>query len=57
MRALPNGALVPRPGTIRIQILPALAGAGSEPEALRDAARGAIVAALGEPDLAARPSG
>ena len=56
-RALPNGALVPRPGTIRIEILPALAGAGREPEALRDAARGAIVTALGEPDLAARPPG
>jgi 1-acyl-sn-glycerol-3-phosphate acyltransferase len=51
-RALPNGALVPRPGTIHIEIMPPLDGAGREPEALRDAARGAIVTALGEPDLA-----
>jgi 1-acyl-sn-glycerol-3-phosphate acyltransferase len=51
-RALPNGALVPRPGTIHIEIMPPLEGAGREPETLRDAARGAIVSALGEPDLA-----
>jgi 1-acyl-sn-glycerol-3-phosphate acyltransferase len=56
-RALPNGALVPRPGVVHIEILPALDGAGLEPEKLRDAARGAIVAALGEPDLAVRQPG
>jgi 1-acyl-sn-glycerol-3-phosphate acyltransferase len=52
-RALPNGALVPRPGVVHIEILPPIADAGAEPDALRDSARAAIVAALGEPDLAA----
>ena len=56
-RALPNGTLVPRPGTIHIEILPPLGDSTREPEALRDAARGAIIAALGEPDLALRQPG
>jgi 1-acyl-sn-glycerol-3-phosphate acyltransferase len=54
-RALsPNGAL-PLPGPIELEILPPLAvAAGATAEeipALRDAARAAILAALGEPDL------
>jgi len=54
-RALsPSGAL-PRPGAIELEILAPLAvaaGATSEAvPALRDAARAAILAALGEPDL------
>jgi len=64
-RALPPGGL-PRPGAIQMQILPALpaAAAGSEQAAaqLRERARAAILAALGEPDLTycddtARPPG
>jgi 1-acyl-sn-glycerol-3-phosphate acyltransferase len=51
-RALPNGALVPRPGVVHIEILPPITDADIEPDTLRDAARAAIVAALGEPDLA-----
>ncbi len=51
-RAMPNGALVPMPGTIRIEILPSIDGDGREPDELRDAARDAILARLGEPDLA-----
>ncbi|MBV9346039.1 MAG: 1-acyl-sn-glycerol-3-phosphate acyltransferase [Gammaproteobacteria bacterium] len=54
-RALaPSGAL-PRPGRLTLRILPALAPPlESEPHGvttLRDAARAAILAALGEPDL------
>ena len=56
-RALPSGALVPRPGVVRSEILPALEGTGHAPEGLRDAARGAIISTLGEPDLAVRNAG
>jgi 1-acyl-sn-glycerol-3-phosphate acyltransferase len=53
-RALPPKGL-PWPGTIEFELLPALApGAGADAHAvprLRDAARNAILAALGEPDL------
>jgi 1-acyl-sn-glycerol-3-phosphate acyltransferase len=54
-RALsPNGAL-PLPGPLELEILPPLAVAtgatAEEVPALRDAARAAILAALGEPDL------
>lgn len=54
-RALWPGGALPRPGPIELEILPPLApraGAASEAvPALRDAARAAILAALGEPDL------
>ena len=40
------------PGTIRIEILPPIEGVGREPDELRDAARDAMLARLGEPDLA-----
>ncbi|MBK6453221.1 MAG: 1-acyl-sn-glycerol-3-phosphate acyltransferase [Proteobacteria bacterium] len=51
-RSMPNGALVPMPGTIRVEILPSIDGDGREPDELRDAARDAMLARLGEPDLA-----
>jgi 1-acyl-sn-glycerol-3-phosphate acyltransferase len=51
-RSMPNGAIVPMPGTIRIEILPSINGEGREPDELRDAARAAMLARLGEPDLA-----
>jgi 1-acyl-sn-glycerol-3-phosphate acyltransferase len=51
-RSLPNGAIVAMPGTIRIEILPSIDGNGREPDELRDAARDAMLARLGEPDLA-----
>ena len=53
-RALPPTGGLPRPGAIEMQILPALpAEAGAEQAAaqLRERARAAILAALGEPDL------
>ncbi len=49
----PGGAL-PRPGRIEFEILPPIIPAAAAPDAvpaLRDAARAAILAALGEPDL------
>jgi 1-acyl-sn-glycerol-3-phosphate acyltransferase len=49
--SLPNGHVVPRPGLISVELLPALGGGGETPEALRDAARAAILAKLDEPDL------
>ncbi len=60
-RCLPADSPWPRPGTIRIEALAALPAAptglgddrGERAAALRDAARGALLAALGEPDLAA----
>ncbi len=51
-RSLPNGAIVPTPGEIRIEILPSIDGTGREPDELRDAARDAMLGRLGEPDLA-----
>jgi hypothetical protein len=64
-RALPNGSLMLRPGRIELEILGVLdtaraaleSGGGSERVVarVRDAARGAILGRLGEPDLAAPP--
>jgi 1-acyl-sn-glycerol-3-phosphate acyltransferase len=51
-RSMPNGAIVPMPGTIRIEILPPIDGVGRKPDELRDSARAMIVERLGEPDLA-----
>ena len=51
-RSMPNGAIVPMPGTIRIEIMPSIDGDGREPDELRDAARDAMLGRLGEPDLA-----
>jgi 1-acyl-sn-glycerol-3-phosphate acyltransferase len=51
-RSLPNGAIVPLPGTIRIEILPSIEGAGRKPDELRDEARDVMLERLGEPDLA-----
>jgi 1-acyl-sn-glycerol-3-phosphate acyltransferase len=51
-RSMPNGAIVPMPGEIRIEIMPSIDGDGREPDELRDAARDAMLARLGEPDLA-----
>lgn len=51
-RAMPNGAIVPMPGTIRIEILPSIDGDGREPDELRDAARASMLERLGEPGLA-----
>jgi 1-acyl-sn-glycerol-3-phosphate acyltransferase len=54
-RALWPGSALARPGPVELEVLTPLtpaAGAGSEAvPALRDAARAAILAALGEPDL------
>jgi 1-acyl-sn-glycerol-3-phosphate acyltransferase len=54
-RALWPGGALPRPGPIELEILPPLipapGAAGEAVPALRDAARAAILAALGEPDL------
>jgi 1-acyl-sn-glycerol-3-phosphate acyltransferase len=54
-RALPPGEALPRPGPIEMELLPPLLpGAGAEDQAapqLRERARAAILAALGEPDL------
>ena len=54
-RALNPGGALPLPGPLELEILPPIAvapGATSEAvPALRDAARAAILAALGEPDL------
>lgn len=53
-RVLPSHARVPRPGPISVDILQPIDGAacGNSAEGLRDAARGAILALLDEPDLA-----
>jgi hypothetical protein len=40
------------PGTIQVEIMPSIDGAGLEPDELRDAARDAMLGRLGEPDLA-----
>jgi 1-acyl-sn-glycerol-3-phosphate acyltransferase len=50
-RSMPNGAIVPMPGTIRIEILPPIDGDGREPDELRNAARAVMLERLGEPDL------
>jgi 1-acyl-sn-glycerol-3-phosphate acyltransferase len=54
-RALPPSGALPRPGTLQMELLPPLPAARvaaehAAPE-LRDRARAAILAALGEPDL------
>lgn len=53
-RALPNGAVIVRPGRVRVEILEPIAVPGSPHAAdeLRTAARRAILAQLDEPDLA-----
>ena len=59
---LPPGHVLPRPGLIQVDVLAALPGRrpgrqAEEPDrpvVLRDTARAALLAALGEPDLAAR---
>lgn len=53
-RALPNGALLPRPGRIQVEILAPLKLADHESsvERLRDSARRMILERLDEPDLA-----
>jgi 1-acyl-sn-glycerol-3-phosphate acyltransferase len=50
-QSLPNRALVPLPGRLVLEILPALPSAGRPPPELRDEARAMILARLGEPDL------
>jgi 1-acyl-sn-glycerol-3-phosphate acyltransferase len=57
-RALPNDARLPRPGCIRVEVLEAIdvGPSRSAVEQLRDAARRAILARLGEPDLQDAPS-
>jgi len=61
---LPPGHLLPFPGAIEVEVLPPLArraglsaGNPEVPAALRDAARSALLRALGEPDLASREAG
>ena len=51
-RSMPNGAIVPMPGEIRIEVLSSIDGGGREPDQLRDAARDAMLGRVGEPDLA-----
>ena len=51
-RLLPNRTLVPLPGHLSLEILPALSSAGRQPTELRDEARSLILARLEEPDLA-----
>jgi 1-acyl-sn-glycerol-3-phosphate acyltransferase len=55
--ALPPGAILPRPATITIELLPALNAVSTDAEQaareLRDRARSAILLRLPEPDLAA----
>jgi 1-acyl-sn-glycerol-3-phosphate acyltransferase len=53
-RSMPNGALVPRPGRVDIDILAPIEmpASGGSAERLRDEARRLILAQLGEPDLA-----
>jgi 1-acyl-sn-glycerol-3-phosphate acyltransferase len=61
-RCLPAEQLLPRPGTIEVEVLEPVAALAepAEPEQreravqLRDSARAALLEALGEPDLAAR---
>jgi len=53
-RALPNRAIIVRPGTVRVEILEPIAMPDSRDaaDALRQAARREILARLDEPDLA-----
>jgi 1-acyl-sn-glycerol-3-phosphate acyltransferase len=53
-RSMPNGALVPRPGQVVIDILAPIEmpASGGSAERLRDEARRLILAQLDEPDLA-----
>jgi 1-acyl-sn-glycerol-3-phosphate acyltransferase len=51
-RSMPNGALVPMPGSIHVEILSPIVGVGRDSDELRDEARDAMLARLGEPDLA-----
>ncbi|HXR19943.1 MAG TPA: cell division protein ZapE [Steroidobacteraceae bacterium] len=60
---LAPGHLLPRPGSIEVEVLPAVArsaqagtGVADRATALRNAARAALLTALGEPDLAVRES-
>jgi 1-acyl-sn-glycerol-3-phosphate acyltransferase len=55
-RALPNRAVIVRPGRIVVEVLPALPSDGASADSLRDEARRLIVARLDEPDLASRRS-
>jgi 1-acyl-sn-glycerol-3-phosphate acyltransferase len=57
-RALPNRALIVRPGPIRVEILQPVAVPASAhaTEELRRAARAAILSQLDEPDLAPQPA-
>jgi 1-acyl-sn-glycerol-3-phosphate acyltransferase len=54
-RTLPPGGALPRPGRIELEILTPITGGSASPARvaaeLRDRARAAILAALGEPDL------
>lgn len=52
-RSLPSGSLIPRPGTITVEILPPLATEVTDlsAETLRDDARRRILSLLDEPDL------
>jgi 1-acyl-sn-glycerol-3-phosphate acyltransferase len=53
-RALPNRAVIVRPGRIVVEILPALSSEGTAAEVLRDETRCLILARLDEPDLTSR---
>ncbi|HEY5019974.1 MAG TPA: lysophospholipid acyltransferase family protein [Steroidobacteraceae bacterium] len=49
---LPPGRILPRPGSIDVEVLAQLPHAADDPAALREAARAALLTQLGEPDLA-----
>jgi 1-acyl-sn-glycerol-3-phosphate acyltransferase len=49
---LPPGQALPHPGAIQVEVLAALTEPNASAVRLRDAARAALLAALGEPDLA-----
>jgi 1-acyl-sn-glycerol-3-phosphate acyltransferase len=51
-RALPNRAVIVRPGRIVVEILPALRSEGTDADVLRDETRRLILSRLEEPDLA-----
>jgi 1-acyl-sn-glycerol-3-phosphate acyltransferase len=52
---LPPGQILPRPGAIEVQVLAGIGGLRRDSAVqLRVAARAALLAALGEPDLAAK---
>jgi 1-acyl-sn-glycerol-3-phosphate acyltransferase len=56
-RALPNRAVIVRPGRIGLEILPALRSEGTDADVLRDETRRLILSRLDEPDLAPRTRG